>query len=476
MTSCRMQESVPAVSGSRRTARAPGQSMLLAVVAALVLAGAAACGGAQSSAGPVGPHVATALNHDTESFDVAGIHVIHKRTPGNATVAVQVFVDGGVAYSGREIAGADDLAIGVVTSGGPASMAKVDYTAAVAAMGSSIGGSSGYDYAVLSMGAIETYFEPTWEIFVETLLEPAWRDGDLELRRELALTSLRTELDNPDGAAGVLAKEIAFAGHPYAVRPQGWIETVSALDVGALREAWSRLLVKSRLTVVVVGNVERRELERLVHDAFADLPADLEPPFERPTTGGLAFDHATVTVEERVGLPTNYVLGYFAGPPVEDPDYPALQAGLEILSDRLFEEVRTRRNLSYAVASGLSDRRAVTGYLYVTAVQANETLRVMLETVDGLIDPGVGEQDLHDQIEGYLTRYYQGLQSNAAQASLLGQWHLRGGREHADVHLARLAEVTAEDVSRVLQRYVSNIQFVVVGDPAAVDSALFMSR
>jgi zinc protease len=183
-----------------------------------------------------------------------------------------------------------------------------------------------------------------------------------------------------------------------------------------------------------------------------------------------------VTVRQRE-LPTNYILGYFAAPPTAHEDYPALQAALEILSDRLFEEVRTRRNLSYAVSSGISDRRNVTGYLYVTAADANTTIQVMYETIDGMIDPGVDEQDLEDQIEGYLTRYYRGLQSNAAQAGMLGRWALiGGGRENADIHVERLGAVTADDIARVLSMYVTKIQFAIVGDIEAVDVPVFADR
>lgn len=455
-----------------------------------------ACGGAQEAAtsaeimaentvedtgGSTGDETATAgdvdttsLNAMTESYEVAGIDVIHKHTPANATVAVRLFIDGGVAMSDPALAGAEQLAIGVVTAGGPASMDKVDYAAAVEAMGSSIGGSADYDYAVLSMGSIETYFEPTWELFASAILEPAWRESDIELRRELALTGLRTEMDSPDGAAGIAAKELAFEGHAYETRPQGRIETVEALGAEELDAVWGELLVKSRLTLVVVGNVDRATVERLVTATLGDLPEGPDP-----ATGVERFDFTEprLRVVEREGLPTNYVLGYFAGPPVDHPDYPALQAALEILSDRLFEEVRTRRNLSYAVASGISERRAVTGFLYVTAEQANTTLQVMFDTIDGMIEPRVDEQSLHDQIEGYLTRYYMGLQSNGAQASLLGHWELRGGgRENADVHVHRLAEVDADDVARVLDEYLRDIQFVVVGDPSAIDEAVFTSR
>ena len=45
-------------------------------------------------------------------------------------------------------------------------------------------------------------------------------------------------------------------------------------------------------------------------------------------------------------LPTNYITGYFAAPTLTDPDYVAFRAATDILGDRLFEEVRTKRNMT----------------------------------------------------------------------------------------------------------------------------------
>jgi predicted Zn-dependent peptidase len=63
-------------------------------------------------------------------------------------------------------------------------------------------------------------------------------------------------------------------------------------------------------------------------------------------------------------IPTNYIPGQFQAPSLDDPDYPAMQDALTTLSRRLFEEVRTKRSLSYAVGSGMSQRNANYGLLF----------------------------------------------------------------------------------------------------------------
>src|SRR5688500_19865949 len=55
-----------------------------------------------------------------------------------------------------------------------------------------------------------------------------------------------------------------------------------------------------------------------------------------------------------------------------------------MLGDRLFEEVRTKRNMTYAVAAGLETRAANRGRLYVTATQPDTTVKVIFSTVKQL--------------------------------------------------------------------------------------------
>ena len=51
------------------------------------------------------------------------------------------------------------------------------------------------------------------------------------------------------------------------------------------------------------------------------------------------------------------------------------------LREKLFEEVRTRRELSYAPSAGLAPHGLGEGYLYVTAVDIARTQAVMQEVV-----------------------------------------------------------------------------------------------
>ena len=170
----------------------------------------------------------------------------------------------------------------------------------------------------------------------------------------------------------------------------------------------------------------------------------------------LAFDKSSVEVTPRE-LPTNYVQGLFTAPSLTSPDIYAMRIASSLLRDRVFEEVRVKRNLSYAPDAFLRTQAANVGGLYVTAVDANQSIRVMLSEISRLQNEPVSADDIHAVVAQYLTTYYLGQETNAAQAGELAQYELIGGgwrnsvnflerltAVHARRHSARLAEVHAE--------------------------------
>ena len=111
----------------------------------------------------------------------------------------------------------------------------------------------------------------------------------------------------------------------------------------------------------------------------------------------------------------------------------------------------------------------------MTAVDANQSIRVMLSEIARLQAEPVSNDDIHSVIAQYLTTYYLGQETNAAQAGELAQYELIGGgwRNSVDF-LERLTAVTPADIQRVSQKYMKNIRFAVVGNETALNRAVFV--
>jgi predicted Zn-dependent peptidase len=340
----------------------------------------------------------------------------------------------------------------------------------LARMGTLISYGINPDYSALSLRCTRPNFDKSWQIFTDVILNPSFSKEDVALIQQRQVTSRRDDNDDPDSYLQRLQDRVAYAGHPYLVRTEGTAESLSRITPDDLRRYHQKMMETSRLLLVIVGDLNPAQVRDVVASTIGKLPRGNYHPEPMPQ---LAFDRSTVEVTPRA-LPTNYIQGLYTAPSPTSPDMDAMRIASSILRDRVFEEVRAKRNLSYAPDAFLRTQAANSGGIYVTAVDANQAVRVMLNEIARLQREPISAQEIQAVIAQYLTSYYLGQETNAAQAGDLAQYEILGGgwRNSVEV-IERLKAVTPADVQRVSQKYMRNIRFVVLGNPQAVNADVF---
>ncbi len=405
-------------------------------------------------------------------LDVNGLKVLVKRREGSQTVAAGLFVRGGSRNITTANAGIETLMLNVMAEGS-AAYPRERLRSELARTGTVIGSSGNYDYSVLSFTSTRANFDSMWNLFSDVALHPAFTKEDFDLTKNRALTSLTDDTDDPDTYLQRLQEQAAYSGHPYINRPEGTVESVSRLTVDDLRRYHQQIMETSRLLLVIVGDLDANQLKTRIAASFGKLPRG---NYKAEAVPQLSFSASTVEVTQR-GLPTNYIQGLFAAPPITSPDIYPMEVASAMLRDRVFEEVRVKRNLSYAPSAFLNSQGANVGGIYVTAVDANQAVRVMLNEVRRLQDQPLAQTDIVGVVSQYLTTYYLGQETNAAQAANLAEYELIGGGwRNSFETIAKLRAVTPADVQRVAQKYMRNLRFVVLGNPAQIDKAVFTGQ
>ena len=405
-------------------------------------------------------------------FDINGLKVLVKRREGSQTVAAGLFIRGGVENITASNAGVEAFMLNVASEAS-ANFPRDRMRKELSRIGTVIGEGVNYDYSVLSMAATRTNFDRSWEIFTDVALHPSFTKDDVALVQSRIVASLRDDADEPDTYLQRLQEKVAYVGHPYLNRPEGTAENVGRLTAEDLRTYHQRMMQTSRLLLVVVGDLDATQLKNRIAASFGKLPRGDYKPQTPPT---ISFTTSTVEVTSRE-LPTNYIQGLFGAPSLTSPDIYPMRVASSLLRDRVFEEVRVKRNLSYAPDAFLRSQSANIGGLYVTAVDANQAVRVMLNEVARLQREPIDKDDINAVIAQFLTTYYIGQETNAAQAAELAQYELIGGGwRNSLMFLEKLRAVTPTDVQRVSQKYMRNIRFVVLGNPAQIDKNVFIGQ
>lgn len=404
--------------------------------------------------------LALAFTTMTSSFDVGGIKVILRESDANNVVAANLYLLGGSRQVTPANAGIEALLL-EVSERGTRNYPKAMLRRKMSRLGSEIATVPSDDWTMFGIRATTEVFDSTWAIFADRLMNPTLDPEEVSLIKTQFLSGIKQRRDDPDELAEYLADSIAFSGHPYAIPVIGTEASISSIDAKALRDYQTSQIVKSRMLLVVVGNVNRAHVESLVRATLAKLPQGnyvWSPPARLP-------EGKSAVVAEQRALPTNYIVGYYSGPLANTEDYQALRIATSVLTGRMFSEIRTRQNLTYDVHAPFLDRAASAGGLYVTTTSPDTTLRLMYTAVkelqDGLLDPD-GLARLEQQ---FLTEYFLDNETNDAQASFLARAELyRGDYRLADKFVDELKSVTPEQVQKVARRYMKGIRFAYVGD------------
>jgi predicted Zn-dependent peptidase len=311
------------------------------------------------------------------------------------------------------------------------------------------------EYAGYYMKVLDEHLPVAVDILADLVSHPIFDPTDIEKEQKVVLEEIKMVEDTPDDLVHELFAEGFWPDHPLGRPILGVPASVSALDQAALRAYFGETYAAPNLSVVAVGNIEHEQLKALLEAALADLPLRNVPVATSPPTV------AQNTLVRRKDLEQSHVCLGMPALPQSDPDRYVSYALNTVLggsmSSRLFQNVREKRGLAYAVFSGLS-AYADSGALSIYAGCANEAVSELIDVVVAelrqLRDERVGDVELRrakDHLKGSLIL---NLESTSSRMSHLARQEIyRDRTDTLDEMLAAIERVTVEDVHRLAERF-----------------------
>jgi len=415
------------------------------------------------------PLVASAQSDTaTTSFEVNGLKVILRRNTANDVVAANMYLLGGAQQLTPATQGIESFLL-EASERGTKKFPGAETRAVITRLGTVFELAPQEDWTLFGFKSVRATFDSSFIVFADRLLAPALDSNEVELVRTRLMTEARDVRLAPDPLVNLLADSLLYVGHPYGFSPTGNESSLFSLSLGQLRNYEASQMVTSRMLLVVVGNIDRARLEPLVQQAFGSAtPGNYvwSPP--RPV-GHLG----RALLARPADLPTNYVLGYYAGPEAKDRDYRALRVANAVLSGRFFTEIRSRRNLSYEVDAPFVERALSSGGVYVSTVDPNETLREMRTEITRLQTELIDPEGLDRLVEQFITDFFLKNETNGDQATFLARAQIyQGDYRAAGRFVEDLRKVTPEDVRRVARTYMHDFRFVYLGKTDALDRSI----
>ena len=290
------------------------------------------------------------------------------------------------------------------------------------------------------------------DVLSDMLLHSSFDPAEIEKEKGVILEEMNVYLDTPQRYVGNVYDRLLYADQPLGWDILGTKETIEATTRETFTSylgAWYR---PERIVIGVGGRIGEGLLERM-EELFGGIEAT---PTGVPAPVTLPPDTSPVALHTKSSEQAHLILGV-RGYPIGHPNRYALQLLAVVLgggmSSRLFTEVREKRGLAYYVHashSGYTD----TGTFYSGAGVDVDRVDEAVTTILGELHRIAAEPVPADELEkarGYAKgRFVLRLESPQGTIQYgLRREVLEAEIEEPDELLARLDEVTIEDVQRV---------------------------
>src|ERR1044072_7140838 len=316
---------------------------------------------------------------------------------------------------------------------------------------------------------VTVYYEVVPSNYLETLI---WAEADrlsglnvddanFKSERDVVKEEYRQSvLAPPYGRFFYMLQEKSFVEHPYKRPTIGSIEDLDAASLHDVQEFHSTYYRPDNATLVVVGDFDPKQLDAWVDKYFGGIAKpNLQLPRvtikEPPRESESRFTEYGSNDLPAVGLT-------YLTPREADPDSKALEVADAILSSgessRLYNSLVYTQQLAAEVNSGAETREDVSLFvLFAVLSEGKKTEDVeksLLAEIKKLQDAPVSAAELEKAKNQIVTEQLEKLETSNGKALALGEAAvLLGDPARVNTDLARLQAVTAADIQRVMKKY-----------------------
>jgi zinc protease len=282
--------------------------------------------------------------------------------------------------------------------------------------------------------------------------------------REVVKEERRLRIDNPP--YGKLIEDIldaTYQEYPYKHLGIGSMEDLNAATTVDVQDFFDTYYVPNNATLVIVGDFEPAAALGYARKYFGRLPRSSKP-VPRVTAIEPEQSHQRELSRSYTNVPLPAVVSAYHLPPDGHPDSYALQVASDILSSG--ESSRLYKRLVYeeqVAVSASGNAFLLEGpsifFAFAIANQGKDIKQVaesLYDVLEGMKNAPVPADELEKAKNQIVARFIIGRQSVQEKADALGAAAvLHGDPERYNTELAHYQGVTAADVQRVCQKYLT---------------------
>ena len=384
-----------------------------------------------------------------------GVRVITEAMPHVRSVSVGIWVNSGSRSETPEQNGLSHFIEHMLFKGTTQRSAE-DIARSVDSIGGNLDAFTAKELVCFNTKVLDQHLSLAFDVLTDLVLHPLFHEEDIDKEKGVILEEIKMEADSPDYLVHEIFSSNFWKDHPLGKPILGTPQTVKRFGHEMVRDFYASVYTPANLIVTAAGNLTHEGLVALAQQHLSSLPpADAAPGDQVPTT------HARIALRNKKSLEQVHLcLGVPSYPLPHQERFACYVLNTLLgggMSSRLFQNIRERQGLAYAVFSELNPYRD-TGCLSIYAGTSVESARKVVQSImkefHELKQDQVGEEELRrakDHLKGSLML---SLESTASRMSNLARQEMYFGRFFTlDELVESIESVTAADVQRIAQTF-----------------------
>jgi len=310
--------------------------------------------------------------------------------------------------------------------------------------------------ASFSIKVLDEHLPQAWDILTDLVKNPLFLPEHIAKECQVIQEEIKMVEDTPDDLVHEIFTQTYWRGHSLGRPILGTQRTVGSFSQRRLFDYFHGHYTPSNMLIAAAGHVEHAAVVDLAVKAFGDLPAGL-PLTDGPTP----IAHPHINHRRKKNLEQVHIC---LGSPAYSQSHEKRFASYILntvlgggMSSRLFQNIREKRGLAYAVFSGLCsfrDAGCLSVYAGTATAHARQVIELVLEELRQLKSTPISEEELQrakDYLKGSLLL---SLESTTSRMSNLARQELYFGRYISLDEIARSVDtVTADQVQAVAREF-----------------------
>src|SRR5437870_2452395 len=334
-----------------------------------------------------------------------GLRILTERMAHVRSITIGVWLTRGSRHESAERSGIAHFVEHMLFKGTATRTAK-DIAEAIDSIGGHLDAFTAKEYASYHIKVLDEHLPLAIEILSDIVLNPAFSPEDIEREKKVILEEIKMIEDAPDELVHELFTQAFWESHPLGRPILGVKETVESFNADFLHDYFTKAYAAENLIIAAVGNLEHERVRDLVAEKFGGLAKSGEPVHDE-----VPEVLPKILVRNKELEQSHVCLGVGSYPQNHDSRYACYALNTLLgasMSSRLFQNVREKRGLAYAVFSGLNayrDTGSFTVYAGCSNEAVGEVIDLIVEELRGVKQEPVPDAELRrskDHLKGSL--------------------------------------------------------------------------